>query len=434
MILNPKMQNMKTVLRIRQFSLLFLFFINTKALQAQFVPELIFENPIVISGTAGQDGVKYLFQNVATNLDAVITVISRSDPHVILQNIDSSGGAIGFTKALQPIMGWPNPAPANTTWWMKFNCAFFNAGTNNKAKLNQFMVTGLDIDGDAVTTYEWQEMYGLSKIDSSLVNNLTFSLLANHGYGDDYRVTGIIANSPGIDTSAFNVMATYTFDNADNFNFTLGATTTASPTSAGVRFNALWFKQFSWAQLPLKLVSFSAVLNNSNAALSWQTASETNLSHFEIEKSLDGRNFSEAGIVMASGNETDMTTYHFSDPVNMNQEGVVYYRLRSVDVDGQSHYSNVRIIRIGKQTQRNISILTYPNPVTNELRISIPNEWQNKKVTYEVINTNGQLAKKTEVAGSSQTEIINAGQLAPGSYVVRVSCDGQTAQQKIIKQ
>jgi hypothetical protein len=424
---------MKTFLRIRRFSFLFLIFINTRALQAQFVPELIFENPVLIAGTAGQDGCKYLFSNVAANLDAVVTVINRSDPSVILQNIDSTGGAIGFNKALQPIMGWPPTAPANTTWWMKFNCTFFDAGTNNKAKLNQFMVTGLDIDGDAVTTFEWAEMDRVSKIDTSLVNNLTFSLLANHGNGNDYKVTGIIANSPGIDTSAFNVMATYTYDDKDNFDFTLGATTNASTTSAGVRFNALWFKQFSWAQLPLKMVSFSAVLNNSKTELTWKTVSESIVSHFEVEKSLDGRNFTETGIVLARGNETDLTTYQFFDPINTDQEGVVYYRIRSVDVDGKYQYSDVRIIRVSKQAQKNISILTYPNPVTNELRISIPNEWQNKKVVYEILNVNGQLAKKTVVTSGSQTETVNVGQLDPGFYVVRVNCDGQMAQQKIIK-
>jgi Secretion system C-terminal sorting domain len=67
-------------------------------------------------------------------------------------------------------------------------------------------------------------------------------------------------------------------------------------------------------------------------------------------------------------------------------------------------------------------------------RISIPNEWQNKKVTYEILNANGQVTQKTEVAGSSQTETINTTNLARGFYVVRVSCGNQFAQQKIVKQ
>ncbi len=426
---------MKTVLSIRPFSLLFLLLIITRSAQAQTIPELVFQNPVLVSGTAGADGAEYLFSNVGINLDAVIKIKSRSSASVVLSNIDTVESSIGFVKALQPVVGIPGTAPANTTWWMKFNCTFYEAGTNKKAMMSQFMVTGLDIDGDDVTTFEWAEMERIKKIDSALVNSLTFTKLGSYGAeGDDYKITGIIANSPGIDTSALNVMATYTYENKDYFDFTIGATTMALTTNSGMRLNSLWFKQFSWAELPLKLISFSAVLNNSKAELTWRTVSETNVSHFEIEKSPDGRNFSEAGIVFAKGNETDITTYRFSDLINTNQEGVVYYRIRSVDLDGKYQYSVVRIIRISKQSDNNSTILTYPNPVTNELRISIPGNWQNKKVVYEVFNAMGHLYKNIETGSSSQTETVNTSTLAPGFYVVRVSCDGQTAQQKIVKQ
>ncbi len=425
---------MKTNLRSGQFSFLFFFLVITKFSQAQTIPELVFQNPVLTSGTAGADGAKYLFQNVGPNLDAVITIVSRSDASVVLGNIDTVEADIGYSKAFQPVLGIPGTAPANTTWWMKFNCTFYDAGTSNKTMMSQFNVTGLDIDGDAVTTFEWQEMYRIDKIDSSLVNNLTFSLLNHQSDGDDYRITGIIANSPGIDTTAFNVMATYTFKNQDNFDFTIGATTTNSTTSSGMRLNSLWFKQFSLANLPLNLLSFSAVLNNSNAALTWRTVSEMNVSHFVIEKSLDGRKFMEAGIVVARGNETDITTYNFSDWINSNKDGIVYYRLCTVDMDGKSQYSETRIIRISKQKENAISIVAFPNPVISEVRISIPGEWQSKKVTYEIFNANGQVAKKTETGSSSQTETVNMSTLSPGFYIVRVSCDGQTAQQKILKQ
>jgi hypothetical protein len=88
---------------------------------------------------------------------------------------------------------------------------------------------------------------------------------------------------------------------------------------------------------------------------------------------------------------------------------------------------------MGSKTDNGISILTYPNPVSNELRITIPAQWQNRKVLYEVLNANGQIAKRTETISSSQTESINVSNLSPGFYIVRVNCEGQTAQQKIVK-
>ncbi|MGB3004925.1 MAG: T9SS type A sorting domain-containing protein, partial [Chitinophagaceae bacterium] len=147
----------------------------------------------------------------------------------------------------------------------------------------------------------------------------------------------------------------------------------------------------------------------------------------------DGINYSDAGVVFAYGNATDKANYNLSDNISNNPSKIIYYRLRSVDIDGKSQLSETRIIRIGSKTDNAVSILTYPNPVTNELRITIPANWQNKKAVYEIYNPNGQVAKRNETASSSQTETINVSSLAPGYYIVKVICEGQTAQQKIIK-
>jgi hypothetical protein len=186
--------------------------------------------------------------------------------------------------------------------------------------------------------------------------------------------------------------------------------------------------------LPVKLKSFSAMLINNKVDLKWTTATETNLSHFVIERSTDGRNFSDAGMVFAYGNTTANSDYTLADNISNIQSGIIYYRLRSVEVDGKSIYSDVRIIRIGKQEQNNITIATYPNPAASEVHISIPASWQNKKVVYEVFSVNGQAAKKMETSSSSQTETLNVSNLNSGLYIVKVTCEGQIAQQKIVKQ
>jgi hypothetical protein len=57
--------------------------------------------------------------------------------------------------------------------------------------------------------------------------------------------------------------------------------------------------------LPVKLVSFTATLNDNHTDLKWTTMTENNLSHYAVEKSTDGKNFSQAGVVFASGNTTE---------------------------------------------------------------------------------------------------------------------------------
>jgi hypothetical protein len=100
--------------------------------------------------------------------------------------------------------------------------------------------------------------------------------------------------------------------------------------------------------LSVKLVSFTAELTNNKGDLKWATASETNLSHFVIERSTDGINFNDAGVFFAYGNATDKTNYSFSDNLNTIQSGVVYYRLYSAGNNGKGQYSDTRIIRTGK--------------------------------------------------------------------------------------
>ncbi len=189
----------------------------------------------------------------------------------------------------------------------------------------------------------------------------------------------------------------------------------------------------SAAPLPVKLISFTAQLaSNNKVDLKWSTSTEINASHFVIEKSVDGKNFSEAGVVFAAGNSTSVNKYQYTDNVSSDKT-IIYYRLRTVDADGKFEYSATRIIRIGKQTENTITILAYPNPVTTELRITVPANWQGKKATYELINANGQVSKKVNAASASQTETLDMSNIAPGFYLIKVSCDNETATQKIVK-
>jgi hypothetical protein len=186
--------------------------------------------------------------------------------------------------------------------------------------------------------------------------------------------------------------------------------------------------------LPVKMESFTATLNNigNKVDLKWTTSSEINVNHFIVEKSTDGSSFSEAGMVFAYGTASEKANYTFADNITGNQAKVIYYRLRSIDIDGKNQLSETRLIRIGK-TGNDIKLLTYPNPVTNELRITNPSNWQNRPVVYELFSANGTVVKRTSTGSSSQTETMNLSNLSPGFYIIRATSNGEIAQQKIIK-
>jgi hypothetical protein len=109
-----------------------------------------------------------------------------------------------------------------------------------------------------------------------------------------------------------------------------------------------------------KLASFTAILNNNNKVeLKWTTETETNLSHIMVEKSLDGKNFKDAALVFTYGNTTTRSDYAFDDQVSKISSGGVYYRLRSVDTNGTTQFSDTRFIEISKDADYGKTVLAY---------------------------------------------------------------------------
>jgi hypothetical protein len=102
-----------------------------------------------------------------------------------------------------------------------------------------------------------------------------------------------------------------------------------------------------------QVTSFTGTLKNERVDLKWATASEKNVSHFIIEKSMDGKNYSQAGIVFAYGNTSETMNYPFFEKnINSNQEATIYYRLSSVTNDGKVESSQVTTIIIGKKNEK----------------------------------------------------------------------------------
>lgn len=119
--------------------------------------------------------------------------------------------------------------------------------------------------------------------------------------------------------------------------------------------------------LPLKLGEFTAVRKSTGIRLNWETLTEQNTSHFDIEKSTDGVNWNSIGRVSAAGNSVDKRLYSFSD--NSAGPGVVFYRLKMADNDSAFTYS--RVITLKNESQFT-ELQLFPNPVTDNLQVQIP--------------------------------------------------------------
>ncbi|MGQ0737701.1 MAG: T9SS type A sorting domain-containing protein [Bacteroidota bacterium] len=435
------MKAMKTFVPFKQNILKVVLLLSLTAYsvltQAQSSSELKFENNSLYSGSAGADNAVYRFPDVNSTMDAMVKITGRSSASVSLSNIDVT--STGFSKAFQPQLN-RGSVSSPSTWWMEFEIRFVNKGTNVNANIAEAFATAIDIDGNNNTLQEWDAFYGSSSYTVETPTQLTVtSVIGTIGQSwlTGFQFLGALTDYPGIDTSATELMTTHRYVNTNSITVRFGGTTTGSASSTN-RMYSVWFKNFTYTvplTLPVKLASFTATLNNnSRVDLKWTTASEINVSHFVVEKSFDGANFSDAGLVFAYGNATDNTNYSFADNLGITSATVIYYRLRSVDMDGKAEFSETRMIRISKGKESTISILAFPNPAINELRITIPATWQNKAVAYQVYSFSGQLVNSKQAGSSSQTETINVCKLAPGMYIVKATCETETAQQRIVKQ
>lgn len=95
-------------------------------------------------------------------------------------------------------------------------------------------------------------------------------------------------------------------------------------------------------QMPVSLTDFTAALQNNHTLLQWQTASEYKLSHFTIERSVNGNNFSTLSNVAAFGNSNTKINYSTIDYAPL--PGTNYYRIKLVDADGQFTYSKIAAV------------------------------------------------------------------------------------------
>ncbi len=169
--------------------------------------------------------------------------------------------------------------------------------------------------------------------------------------------------------------------------------------------------------LPVQLTSFDAKrVNDKDVLCTWQTASELNNDYFEIQRSVDGSQFTAIGKVKGNVTSEIVHGYQFTDnslsSVN-NEPLTIYYRLKQLDLDGKSSFSDIRVVSFN-QVNTNWNI--YPNPTTNELHIETTGT---EKLTAQVFDITSKQVISTILFTSST--IINTSSLYEGMYFVRIT-------------
>jgi len=167
------------------------------------------------------------------------------------------------------------------------------------------------------------------------------------------------------------------------------------------------------AVLPVELVSFEGMVKECMATLNWKVASEESFSHYEIERSEDGTNFST--IKKIEGTNTNSTKYYRFEDKAIQAEN--YYRLKMIDLDGSYEYSNV-ISLTSDCNESNLNL--FPNPASiSDGKLYVNVQANKEKLDFRVIDVLGRTVKtfSTDVeVGIMNTITLDISGLAEGSY------------------
>lgn len=171
----------------------------------------------------------------------------------------------------------------------------------------------------------------------------------------------------------------------------------------------------SLAGLPVELSSFNAKPIGCEVQLDWTMESAENFSHFELEKSYDGRNFARLAVLDATG-ITTRKAFHFTDlePGKSN-----YYRLKQVDLDGSSTYSKTVVTIVEGCSGTAASLLVYPNPVQQNRSLFVDYSSNAPSPQLFVFNALGKMVRSiaTNEAENTTAEV-DISQLDPGIYFI----------------
>ena len=172
--------------------------------------------------------------------------------------------------------------------------------------------------------------------------------------------------------------------------------------------------------LPVELIDYEVRLVDNYTVSTWNTATETNNSHFIMSKSADGIRYEDISIIEGKGNSSEVSSYEFIDQKLFT--GNNYYKLTQVDVDGKATELGTRVVAYFT----GLEISLAPNPAKSYVNLEFISK-NEKEVIVQIYNVQGKLLQayeKTADKGISQMRL-DVASLQTGMYIVRVIHDGK---------
>ncbi len=184
--------------------------------------------------------------------------------------------------------------------------------------------------------------------------------------------------------------------------------------------------------LPVELLTFKGKAGSQGITLNWNTASEKNNDRFEVERSVDGKNFERIGSLQGKGTTSSASSYQFIDKAPL--KGINYYRLNQVDFDGTNARSQV--IKISaEQRLAGLGVQLIPNPCADQnCSEMLQGVDASKTLTVEMRDLTGRIVLSQQVPADQASFNLPQTGISKGIYILSAKNGENITTQKVIIQ
>ena len=369
-----------------------------------------------------QSGQAFFVQAGDTIGSVSIAENSKSSPQV--NAFRSSAGEDGKLQVNLRAINVDNSTVIMDEALVKYNTSYSQAVTiEDAAKLdNMDENLGIARDGKLLTI---ERRPAISKEDTVFLKLYNLKV-------KEYQFELTVGSLDGTVTSAYledgwlNTRTPVKLDGATTMVF--GITSDAASSNPN-RFRIV-FKTNS--VLPLNNTIVKAFQKDAAIQVDWNVTHESNIDHYEVEKSTNGQEFIHVTNVTAIANNNNAVSYSWPD--NHPLPGNNFYRIKTVDKTGSVKISQVVVVRI---TDEKKSIVVYPNPIVNKVVMLQLNNQPKGEYLLQLFNSLGQqLLNKTIVhIGGSATQTIQLGSIvSKGVYQLYITNGETKINQQLIVQ
>ena len=173
------------------------------------------------------------------------------------------------------------------------------------------------------------------------------------------------------------------------------------------------FNSFVDSALEIELLSFDArVIDNEEVELSWSTTMELNNDHFILQRSKDGRMWTDIAKIEGNGTTSSRSDYSFIDKTPY--DGISYYRFKQVDLNGEFYFSEVRAVNFKGE----VEILVYPNPLPSGHQLNILSG-VDEVLTVTILDVTGKTVSEEFLSIGDNSIAVQ--QLSTGTYFVKIT-------------